>query len=61
MKYIKLPIPKYDKMNAHCGGCTKANSARLINTARVCTRVPRYVHDKGTCQRAWMMSAAAEG
>lgn len=24
MKYIKLPIPKYDKINAHCGGCTKA-------------------------------------
>lgn len=34
MKYIKLPIPKYAKMNVHCGCCTKENSARLINAAK---------------------------
>lgn len=61
MKYIKLPIPKYDKKNAHCGGCTKANSARLINTAKSLYKVPRYVHEKGTSKRDWVMNTAAEG
>lgn len=28
---------------------------------RVCTRVPRYVHEKGTSKRDWVMSTAAEG
>lgn len=61
MKYIKLPIPKYAKINVHCGGCTKENSARLVNTAKYLYTVPRYVHEKGTSQRAWIMNTAAEG
>lgn len=27
----------------------------------VYTRVPRYVHEKGTSKRAWVMNMAAEG